>query len=217
MPIYIVKPGDCLTKIAAAYGFGDYKTIYDHPANAAFKKKRPNPHVIQPGDKLFIPETIPLTGTFETGRRHQIVIKRPRANVQVYVKDADGEPFKGKEFVLRVVGEDDVSGSTDGDGLAKADVPAQATEGRLEFPDDGIVFSLRLGSLDPLTEETGVRARLSNLGYHCPESSDVAEQSQRTSQAVARLQSENGLDVTGDVDQATRDLLKQAHDRGEES
>lgn len=63
MPIYIVKPGDCLTKIAADNGFDDGKIIYDHPGNAQFRKKRPNPDVIQAGDELFIPETVPLTYT----------------------------------------------------------------------------------------------------------------------------------------------------------
>ena len=45
MPIYTVNPGECLTKIAADHGFGDFKMIYDHPANAEFRKLRPDPHV----------------------------------------------------------------------------------------------------------------------------------------------------------------------------
>jgi len=217
MPIYTVKPGDCLTKIAADYGFGDYKTIWDHPGNAEFRKIRPNPHVLQAGDQLFIPETIPLTRTLATGRRHTIVIKRPRATVQLHVQDPDGEPLQGRKFVLQVAGEEDVQGTTDADGLVQAVVPAGASTGRLEFPDDGLVFSLQLGNLDPLNEPTGVRARLANLGVHCPESSDADEQSKLVAYAIARLQSDHGLDVTGEIDQPTLDLLRQVHDRGEQS
>lgn len=41
--VHVVKQGECLTRIAARYGFGDYRVIYDHPANTEFKRKRPNP------------------------------------------------------------------------------------------------------------------------------------------------------------------------------
>ena len=56
MPTYTVVQGDCLASIAASHRFADWRTIYDHPKNAQFKKKRSNPNIIQPGDELFIPE-----------------------------------------------------------------------------------------------------------------------------------------------------------------
>ncbi len=54
-----VKKGENLTKIAKAYGFagGDWVKIYKHPKNAAFRKLRPDPNLIQPKDELFIPGT----------------------------------------------------------------------------------------------------------------------------------------------------------------
>jgi hypothetical protein len=33
----------------------NWRTIYDHPSNADFKRKRPNPNLIFPGDRIFIP------------------------------------------------------------------------------------------------------------------------------------------------------------------
>ena len=217
MPIYVVQPGDCLTKIAADHGFPDYKVIYDHPANAEFRKLRPNPHVIAPGDKLFIPETIPLSRTFATGQRYTVKIKRPRATVQVYVKDADGEPLAGKDYVLHVEGQDDKQGTTDGDGLVKEEVPASATTARLEFPSEGFSLSLQLGGIDPLKENTGLPARLENLGFPCPTSADGDETLANVKYALARLQAEHGLDPTGELDDDTLALLLQAHDRGEAS
>ncbi len=217
MPIYVVQPGDCLTKIAAERGFPDYKMIYDHPANAEFRKLRPNPHVIAPGDQLFIPETIPLTRTFATGKRWKVTIKRPRATVQVYVKDADGEPLAGKSYVLRVEGQDDKPGTTDGDGQVKEEVPAAATTARLEFPSEGFSLDLQLGGVDPLKEVTGLAARLQNLGFACPTSTDAEETQANVRYALARLQAEHGLPPTGELDDATRALLLQAHDHGEES
>jgi hypothetical protein len=52
---YVVKSGDTLVKIAKAHGFADWREIYNHPDNVAFKAKRPNPDKIFPGDLLMIP------------------------------------------------------------------------------------------------------------------------------------------------------------------
>jgi hypothetical protein len=217
MPVHTVKSGECLTKIAADHGFGDYKMIYDHPANAEFRKLRPNPHVIQAGDQLFIPETVPLKRTFATGKRHTVVIKRPRARLQVYVQDADGEPLRGKSYVLKVEGQDDKKGSTDGEGLVAEDIPPAATAGRLELSAEGFTFELRLGGLDPLASSTGVAARLRNLGYACPARSDEGVMAETIRYALARFQADHDLPPSGQLDAATTELLRQTHDHGEKS
>lgn len=59
MPEHTVKAGECLSSIAASYGFRDYRTICDHPSNAAFRAKRPNPNLIYPGDVVMIPVAAP--------------------------------------------------------------------------------------------------------------------------------------------------------------
>jgi hypothetical protein len=53
---YTVVWGDTLTKIATKHGFSDWRIIYNHPSNAAFKAKRPNPDKIFVGDVLVIPD-----------------------------------------------------------------------------------------------------------------------------------------------------------------
>jgi hypothetical protein len=42
--IHIVKKGECLSSIAYHYMLPDWHIIYDHPQNAEFKAKRPNPN-----------------------------------------------------------------------------------------------------------------------------------------------------------------------------
>ncbi len=54
--IHTVKKGDNLNKIAAKHGFKNFEVIYKHKDNAKFRKSRPNPDEIMPGDKIAIPE-----------------------------------------------------------------------------------------------------------------------------------------------------------------
>ena len=52
---YIVRVGDTLTAIATRFGFASWREIYYHPANEQFRRKRPSPDKIFPGDVLIIP------------------------------------------------------------------------------------------------------------------------------------------------------------------
>jgi len=53
--VYTVVSGDNFILIARRFGFRDYRAIYDHPLNADFKAKRPDPTLIVPGDEIVIP------------------------------------------------------------------------------------------------------------------------------------------------------------------
>ena len=55
MATYIVKPGDNLTVIARKFGVASWRELYNHPRNADFRRMRPNPNLIYPGDRLFVP------------------------------------------------------------------------------------------------------------------------------------------------------------------
>lgn len=52
---YTVKSGDTLSAIARKHGM-TWQDIYNHPTNEAFRQKRPNPNLIQPGDVIMIPD-----------------------------------------------------------------------------------------------------------------------------------------------------------------
>ncbi|QUM89442.1 hypothetical protein HWV03_11850 [Moritella sp. 36] len=59
--VYTVVSGDNLTLIARRFGFRNYQTIYDHELNSEFKKSRPNPNIIHPGDEIIIPNKVMKT------------------------------------------------------------------------------------------------------------------------------------------------------------
>ncbi|MFT5881452.1 MAG: hypothetical protein ACI86X_002594 [Moritella sp.] len=56
--VYTVVSGDNFTLIARRFGFRNYQTIYDHELNAEFKKRRPDPNLIHPGDEIAIPNKV---------------------------------------------------------------------------------------------------------------------------------------------------------------
>lgn len=59
---YVVQSGDWGLKIAKDHGFDTFNEIYNHPDNAEFRKKRPNPNKIYAGDVIMIPDKTPSGG-----------------------------------------------------------------------------------------------------------------------------------------------------------
>jgi hypothetical protein len=60
---YTVVKDDNLTVIARRFGLRGWRAIYDHPSNAGFRRRRPNPDLIHPGDIIYIPDPNEATGT----------------------------------------------------------------------------------------------------------------------------------------------------------
>src|SRR4030095_6093530 len=52
---YTVKPGDNLSAIARRFNIQTWQEIYNLAENADFRRRRPNPNLIFPGDVIMIP------------------------------------------------------------------------------------------------------------------------------------------------------------------
>jgi len=63
---------------------------------------------------------------------------------------------------------------------------------------------LRLGELEPVDTDEGVRARLNSLGYAADDNPDILEI------AIGQFQLDNGFEPTGTIDDQTRKALAQA-------
>lgn len=214
---HIVKAGECLSSIARLYGFGDYKLIYDHPGNGAFRAKRKNPNLLYPGDKILIPESQSKSAAITTGQRHTFMVHREKVRLRLLLKDRSGQPYASKRFRLQV-GAAALEGQTDASGLLDKEIPPDAQEGELTlwFDDPtgpGITISLHIGHLDPHDTLTGVRGRLNNLGF----SSEAVEPDldERTKGALRTFQERYGLRVSGEPDEATMARLRDLHDAQE--
>jgi N-acetylmuramoyl-L-alanine amidase len=212
--VHVVKQGDCLYRIARQYGFADWRTIYDHADNEAFRSKRPNPNVIYPGDEIAIPDKDVKQVSLPTTAKHKLRVKRPKVMLRVQLKDELDEPLAGKQFELKF-GEDLHEGSTDGDGILEAKVEASDEIGELTVWGSGDreaerwLWHIRVGHLDPVEELPGVRQRLNNLGFYCEPKGQEPDDSLRF--AVKGFQRVAGIEPTGEVDDATRGKLVELH------
>ena len=162
MATYVVQQGDCLSSIAARFGYDTWKEIWNAPANAEFKKKRKNPNVLFPGDKLELPEHQPKSVSLATGQRHKLVIERQTAKLKLRFLH-NGRPLAQEPYQL-VLGEKVVNGSTDGDGGIEHDVPFELTSAKCTLTRRQRTFDLKVGALDPADEVSGAQARLKALG-----------------------------------------------------
>jgi hypothetical protein len=214
---YMVQQGDCLSSIAKEYGFADYQLIFQHPANAEFRKKRPNPNIICAGDLLFVPDVRQKVVLKGTDQNHKFVLKQPRAKLRLCLKDDAHQPYANTKYRLRV-GSDHWDGNTNSDGMVERAIPANATEGEITlFPtgegatDPGYSFALQLGDLDPVDEMSGVDSRLINLGFGPGDASESLSDEDRQD-ALKAFQSMYALEVTGELTDESRSKLQELHD-----
>lgn len=218
VPFYRVAQGDCLSSIAARCRAGTWQDLYNHPNNAELKKSRPNPHILRPGDEVFIPDPGEEKKVeCATGKMHRFHVKQPLADLRVVLRDAEGNPFGGKKYVVEVDGTK-IEGKTADDGLVEVKVPLSASEATLsawlydgEDPEDpDVEYQLHLGHLDPHKTISGVQGRLRNLGFRVPIDGQLGEQ---TARAIQRFRDRYNLAPEGEdmIDDTLCEALCKAH------
>ena len=91
MPNHTVEQGECLSRIAAQYGFRDYQTIYNDPGNAELRQKRPDPNMLFPGDIIFIPDKARKDVAAETTKVHHFRVPGSQRFLRIRVEDLVGK------------------------------------------------------------------------------------------------------------------------------
>jgi hypothetical protein len=124
---------------------------------------------------------------------------------------APDQPWANAAYYLVLDGKV-LTGKTDGNGSIEISIPPNAQDGTLVMargtPDE-LSFDLALGSLAPYDTPSGAKQRLSNLGYDCGDTDDST--SPAFTAALAAFQQTNGLSASGDLDDTTKNKLKQLH------
>jgi hypothetical protein len=202
--IHVVQQGEHLAGIAAAHGFSSFKPIFDHPDNAQLKALRKNPHVLLPGDKVVIPERELREEQRATDARHRFVLDRDELKLRVKLLDLDDPAVEG-DCQLRAEGAEEPMEQKA--KVYESPIGVAVKDATMLPPrrDDGIQRApvrLDVGFLNPVTEVTGQRDRLNNLGYFAGFSTTVDDLQFRW--AVEEFQADHrdtdGLRVTGVCD-----------------
>ena len=207
---HVVEQGECMSSIGALYRIG-WRKIWDDPQNAELKNARKNPNVLYPGDELFIPDYTIRVESCATEKCHKFVLRGVPETLRIRLLDEFDRPRTGVKYELVIEGKKGGKrkGVTDGNGELKEDISPLTTNAKLFIGDERREIVLRIGSLDPITETSGIQSRLSNLGYNPgPVDEDLGP---RTREAMRNFQEQYGLDVTGEPDDATCNKLRDMH------
>jgi len=208
---YVVEQGDCIESIACRHGFF-WKTIWDHPENSELKQKRQDPNILLEGDRVFIPELTERTEKCGTQQRHRFKRKGVPSKLRLVLKDAEQKPRPHVPYMLEIDGRL-FQGETDADGCLQHSISPNAKRGRLIIGerDDpfGEEYELALGRLDPISELSGVQARLKSQRFYDGEIDGIM--GPETVQAILDFQACHGLEQTGELSDETREKLKSIH------
>lgn len=205
MRTVVVRPGDHLAQIAHENGV-DADEVWNDPRNQGLRDSGRSPELLHPGDVITLPDSEPRTLQIRKGQTNRYSARIPRLPTRVRLMGEDG-PVANEPFEVVGVQREPVRGTSDGDGYAEFEVPVGVRLAELRLTGRNLTMTLGVGDLDPVTEPSGVRMRLSLLGlYSGPLTGDLDDIASR---ALLRFQRENGLTETGEPDQPTRDALVQ--------
>jgi hypothetical protein len=199
-----VGAGESTSSLAKKNGFF-WKTIWDHPENAALKAKRKDPNVLLEDDEIFIPEKKFKDVSKSTDQVHKFKRKGEPCKLKVQLMKA-GKPRANEKYVLDLDGKL-IDGTTDGDGKLEHFIPGESRSALLMLRNGQEIIPLRLGDLDPIDNPSGIQQRLNNLGFDC--GSEDGELEGQTKEAIKKFQAAYQLEVTGEPDDATKNKLKE--------
>lgn len=206
---YVVEQGDCISSIAFEHGFF-WKTLWGDPSNSELKRERKNPFVLREGDLLTIPEKRLKEEACATDSRHRFRRKGVPEVLSLVLLDKKGKPRAGICYKLNIDG-DARQGKTDSEGRIREFIPPDAQQGRLVLG-EGLsqeTVEMHLGHLDPTGDLSGGQMRLQNLGYDCGRMD--GEETPEFVEAVEQFQGDYKLQLTGELDDATRKKLEELH------
>lgn len=204
---HVLRIGESLESLAYERGLY-WPSVWDLEENKALRELREDPHVLAPGDSLFLPDRAAKTVTAAAGRRHVFRRRAIPARLRL-IALADGQVQSEIPFAVDIDGKV-VEGTAGPDGLIEQWIlpNAQRVRVRIGLGFDQRVFEVDVRELQPVATIAGVQARLHNFGY--PTAVDGAL-TYRTQDALRRFQAAHALPVTGEADDATREKLRELY------
>ncbi len=222
---YVIQPRDTALTIALMHEV-EVDKLTKHAKNAEiFEDKKRDPHMLAPGEILYIPPPEPPTPVVAPKATNRFVAKVPMVHLHLCFHSEKG-PLEGEEFLIespiveqltkkRADQDKPLEGKLDGEGNLSLKVPALTRSFVIEFPKRHIEHEIWVGGLDPLDQRGGINARLLHLGY-LPVDQELKDpflfETETSERATLRsFQEAFALEPSGFVDQPTQDALSKAH------
>lgn len=207
MPSYTVQQGDHLSSIAEQFGFQKIDTIWNHASNAELKKLRKDPHILFPGDVVFVPDKADKSAPASTTKVNKFEIEITKLKLNLKFQDVNGDALSNLPVAISLEGQNIPPFVTDDAGKTVSEIKKSAHDGLLLIQDLELQF--RVGHLDPVDQQSGQIARLNNLGYEAGDTGTVDVDAFKS--AVEEFQCDQKLPVNGNCDGATQAKLKEVH------
>jgi len=212
-----VVQGDTLCSIAKHYGFGSINEIYNHSNNSDFKALRSNPDIIHVGDEIYIPDISPAKYQVELNKKITFIRKRPKETLSLMLNFEEDEETQGADIdAILIVDDVEYTSKSDADGLVEWKLPKASTRtGIVKLflePDQNEAthaFEVKLGDLNPVSENTGIQARLNGLGFDCGRIDNKLKD--KSEAAIRKFQEANGLTIDGIAGLNTQQALEKKY------
>lgn len=208
--VHTARTGECIYSIAATFGV-PWGEIWDHPSNSELRDRRRDPGHIVPGDRVTVPRRQRAVAQIQVGTANRYRTEVPKTELRLRLEDGNGL-YRSKSYTLILENGLERRGQTDSEGGVIEAIPAHARSITLvlhDHPRGEERFTLQVGRLPPADGIPGLVRRLCNMGYPC--SHRNGEIGRDVASAVRRFQRAEGMDITGELDQATRDRIVQVH------
>jgi hypothetical protein len=149
----------------------------------------------------------PASGQQTAGSPKHLEVEDPEP-----VEPPPPEPRKQAAYEVRVDKKVVASGTTDQDGVLEVKLPPTVKSAEVVIEPGGkdeLRLPLELGGLDPIDELSGVKQRLYNLGFDCGDTGP--RENENFAAVLSAFQEQYGLEVTGTLDEKTRQTLLREH------
>lgn len=213
---HTIAEGEHVVTVAARFGFRNWRTIWEHPDNAALRAARVNPFTLVPGDVLVVPERAARSFEVRTGAVHAFTLEFLEAALNLRLLRADAAPFGERPTRIRT-GAGSAAGDpatfredepkTDQAGKLGTVISELATQGELTVmkapetagqpPAPEHTYRLLIGLLQPVNSIAGQQARLQNLGYFA---GFTKRDLRQLTWAIEEFEFDHGLPVRGRPD-----------------
>ena len=204
---HTVERGESLSLIGRRLRI-PWKKIWEHAENAELRKKRGNPNILHPGDRLYIPDLKVHEVDCAPNRSHKF-----RTSGAVWIRIAvvglDHKPVSGVAYRFLFDDIKQPERKTNGKGIAEAELPSGVRDVQLRLP--WATLPVRVAELAPAHTIRGIQQRLQNLGFD-PGSIDGID-GPDTARAISEFQVQEGIPVTGKPDQELIRRLRSVHER----